>query len=500
MEIKVVSGDITQIAADAIIVNLFEGLEHPGGATAAVDRVLDGAISRLIAQGEIKGKLNEVTIVHTLGQMEATRALVIGLGKQQDFKLDRIRGALAEACKALRKVGAERVATIVHGAGVGGIDPGKAAQAIAEGSILGTYTFEKHKTKELEHRELKELLIVERDEGKVPELEQGVRTGIVLAQATSLARDLVNQPANHMTPNDMVNAARQVAEAWGLELSVLEREDMEQLGMGALLGVAQGSQQPPKLIVLSYRGADGSQSALGLIGKGITFDSGGISIKPSEAMAEMKGDMAGGAAVIGAMRAIAELKPRVNVTALIPATENLPSGSAFKPGDVLKAMNGKTIEVVTTDAEGRLILADALCYARKLGLEPLVDVATLTGACHIALGDVCSGGFTNNQELLDRLLQAAETVGERIWQLPMYEEYKEQNKSDVADIKNAGGRYGGAITAAQFLAEFADDTPWVHLDIAGTAWVEKDRTYLVKGATGVVVRTLVSLALSLAEG
>jgi leucyl aminopeptidase len=499
MEIKVISGDITKIAVDAVIVNLFEGVQRPGGATGAVDQVLDGAISQLIARGEIKGKLNEVTVIHTLGRMEAARAVVVGLGKQSDFTLDRIRGIMAEACKSLRKLGAEQVATIVHGAGIGGIDPQKAAQAIVEGSILGLYTFDKHKTKEPEHRELKELLIVERDESKIHNLEQGVYKGRVRAQATSLARDLINQPANYMTPSNMVQAAREVAQAWGLELEVLERADMEQLGMGALLGVAQGSSQPPKFIILSYRGADSSRSPLGLIGKGITFDSGGISIKPAEGMADMKGDMAGGAAVIAAMRAIAELKPRLNVTALIPATENLPSGTALKPGDVLKAMNGKTIEVVNTDAEGRLILVDALCYARKLGLSPLIDVATLTGACHVALGDICTGAFTNNQELTDKVIQAGQDSGERIWQLPMYEEYKEQNKSDVADIKNSGGRWGGAITAAQFLAEFAEDTPWVHLDIAGTAQADKDRAYLVKGATGVMVRMLVNLALSLAE-
>jgi len=499
MEVKVLSGDITKIAADAVIVNLFQGVQRPGGATGAVDQALDGAISQLIARGEIKGKLNEVTVIHTLGRMEAARAVVVGLGKQDDFTPDRIRGIMAEACKSLRRVGAEQVATVVHGAGIGGIDPQKAAQAIVEGSILGLYTFDKHRTKEPEHREVKELLIVERDEAKIQNLEQGVYRGKVLAQATSVARDLVNQPANYMTPGNMAQAAREVAEAWGLELEVLERDEMERLGMGALLGVAQGSAQPPKFIMLSYRGADSSQSPLGLIGKGITFDSGGISIKPGEGMADMKGDMAGGAAVIAAMRAIAELKPRINVTGMIPAVENMPSGTALKPGDVLKAMNGKTIEVVNTDAEGRLILADALCYARKLGLSPLIDVATLTGACHIALGDICSGGFANDQELADKVIKAGQDSGERIWQLPMYEEYKEQNKSDVADIKNTGGRWGGAITAAQFLAEFAEDTPWVHLDIAGTAQAEKDRTYLVKGATGAMVRTLVNLALSLAE-
>ncbi|MCK5433714.1 MAG: leucyl aminopeptidase, partial [Dehalococcoidales bacterium] len=264
-------------------------------------------------------------------------------------------------------------------------------------------------------------------------------------------------------------------------------------------GVAQGSRQPPKFIVLHYRGGASNEINVALVGKGITFDSGGISIKPSEGMAEMKGDMAGGAAVMAAIGALAQLKPKVNVVAIIPATENLPSENALKPGDILTAMNGKTIEIISTDAEGRLILADALGYARKIGAKSVVDVATLTGACHVALGDICSGAFGNNQELVDRVIAAGAEAGELIWQMPMYDEYKEQIKSDAADIKNVGGKYGGAISAAQFIAEFAGDTPWVHLDIAGTSMSEKERAYLVKGATGVPVRTLVNLVLSLAQ-
>jgi len=252
-------------------------------------------------------------------------------------------------------------------------------------------------------------------------------------------------------------------------------------------------------MVLNYRGGGSKTTDVALIGKGITFDSGGISIKPSEGMGDMKGDMAGGAAVMAAISAVARLKPKVNVVAIIPATENLPDGGALKPADVLTAMGGKTIEIVSTDAEGRLILADALGYAKKLEAKQIVDVATLTGACRVALGDICTGAFGNNQQLVDRVIAAGAEAGERIWPMPMYEEYKEQNKSEVADIKNVGGRYGGAITAAQFLAEFAGDTPWVHLDIAGTSMSEKERNYQVKGATGVAVRTLVNLVLSLAK-
>jgi len=266
-----------------------------------------------------------------------------------------------------------------------------------------------------------------------------------------------------------------------------------------LLGVAQGSQQPPKFIILSYKGSNSDKVDAALVGKGITFDSGGISIKPSEKMSDMKGDMAGGASVMATLIALAWLKPAINVTALVPTTENLPSGTALKPGDIIKAMNGKTIEVLNTDAEGRLILADALSYAKKLGAKAIIDVATLTGACMVALGNICTGAFSNNQELTDKVIAAGNETGELIWQLPMYDEYKEQLKSDIADIKNIGGRYGGAITAAKFLEEFINGTPWVHLDIAGTYDTDKEKGYLVKGATGVPVRTLVNVILSLAK-
>ncbi len=496
MVIKVISGDITKLPLNAIVVNLFEGVESPSGATGAVDQALGGLITQLITEGEIKGKLNEITLIHSMGKIAPARVVVAGLGKEGELTLSRIRGGSAEACRFLRKARAKQVGTIAHGAGLGGIDAEKAAQAVTEGAILGLYAFRKHQTKEAEESEIKELLIVERDEKKLPELERGCARGRIMAEATNLARDMANEPANYMTPTDMAEMARKLADEWGLECQVLEREDMERLGMGALLGVAQGTRQPPKLIILSYKGGEPQKSPLGFVGKGITFDSGGISIKTSEGMGDMKGDMAGGAAVIAAMRAIAELKPKINVTALIPATENLPDGAALTPGDIVTAMNGKTIEIVTTDAEGRLILADALSYARKLELSPVVDVATLTGACHIALGDFCTGAFGNNQEIVERVIKAGEEAGECIWQMPMYEEYKEQNKSDVADIKNAGSRWGGAITGAQFLAEFTEETPWVHLDIAGTSRAEKDRTYLVKGATGVAVRTLINLALA----
>ena len=397
----------------------------------------------------------------------------------------------------MRKLNCHKIATILHGAGIGGVELEASAEAITEGALLGLYSFTKYKKPEYE--DVEEMLIVVREKEKVPILESAVDKGKVVASATTLARDMVNEPANYMTPSQMAEAAKEIASKYNLEFKVFDREDMEAMGMRALLGVAKGSNQPPKLITLAYKGDERSEKALGFLGKGITFDSGGISIKPSEGMGEMKDDMAGAAAVMTALGAIAQLKPKINVTAIIPTTENLPSGTALKPGDVLKAMNGKTIEVISTDAEGRLILADALSYAQKIGLSPLIDLATLTGACRVALGTLYSGLFGNNQDLVDKVIRAAERAGERMWQMPMPEEYKEQNKSEIADVKNTGNRYGGAITAALFLAEFVANTPWVHIDIAGTAYLTKESRYIIKGATGVGVRTLVELALSEAK-
>jgi len=497
MEIKVVAGDITETKADAILVSFFEGRKHLDGDLARIDKALDGAISQAISQSEIKGKLNEITIIHSLGKLPAARVAVVGLGKQPELSQDKVRGAVAESCRLLRQKGVSSIASIAQGAGVANISPEGAAQAMTEGALLGTYSFRKHITKKTEYGEIKELTIVDADKARLPLLEQGCYKGRILAEATNLARDMVNEPANYMTPTHMAETATGLSQSYGLELSILEQEQMQELRMGALLGVAQGSRQPPKFIVLTYRGGDPAEVDIALIGKGITFDSGGISIKPGEKMEAMKGDMAGGAAVMAAISGIAQLKPKLNVTAIIPATENLPGGSALKPGDLLTAMNGKTIEIISTDAEGRLILADALSYANKLGARLIVDAATLTGACRVALGEMCSGAFGNNQELMDKVLAAGSEAGELVWQMPMIEKYKEQLKSDVADVKNVGKRWGGAITAAQFLAEFAGDTSWVHLDIASLN--EKEEGYLVKGATGVPARTLINLVLSLAK-
>ena len=495
LKIKAIADDITQVKTDGIVVELFEGVKQPDGITGTVDKALGGAITQLISNGEIKGKSGEVSIIHTFGKLPARIVAVAGLGQRQKFNLDEVRKAAGESCRLLRKLNCHKIAATLPD--IDGIEAKSATEAIVEGSLLGLYSFTKYKKPEYE--DVAELLLIEKEKSKLLALKQGLRKGKIIAAATSLARDMVNEPANHMTPSQMAGIARGIADKHSLEFNALDIKDMKTMGMGALLGVSQGSNEPPKLITLRYQGDMKSGNTIGFIGKGVTFDSGGISIKPSEGMGEMKDDMAGGATVLAALSAIAQLKPKVNVMAVIPATENLPSGTALKPGDILKAMNGKTIEVISTDAEGRLILSDALSYAVKQGLSPLVDLATLTGACRVALGTGYSGAFSNNQELMDKVIKAASKTGERLWQLPLPEEYKEQNKSQIADIKNTGNRYAGAITAALFLSEFVSNTPWVHIDIAGTASSSKESGYTVKGATGVGVRTLVELALSLAS-
>jgi leucyl aminopeptidase len=498
VEIKVEKGDLAQHPAKAVIVNLFEGVKSPGGGTGAVDRALDGAISQLIAEGETKGKKAELTLIHTLGKLPTPRVLVVGLGKQADFNLDVVRDVTGTALRRLRGAGADSVATIVHGAGIAGLDPQACAQAIAEGAVMGLYRFDRLKKPDENDKKVDTVTLVERDESKLEALRRGVERGLIMGQAANHARDMANEPANLFTPTAMAERAQALAKDAGLECRVLDRDEMEKMGMGALLGVAAGSTQPPKFIVLDHKGKGGT-GAIGLLGKGITFDSGGISIKPAAGMEEMKGDMSGGAAVIAAMWALAKLNAPVNVTAMVPTTENMPSGSATKPGDVVRAMNGRTIEVINTDAEGRLILADAICYARQEKLSPIIDVATLTGAMQIALGPAATGFMATDDALAEAVTAAGQAAGERMWRFPLIEEYREALKSRVADIKNIGNRHGGAISAAKFLHFFTEDTPWVHIDMAPTDNFDKDKGAWVKGASGIPTRTLVNLVLALAE-
>jgi leucyl aminopeptidase len=505
LNIRVELGDVTRYRGDALVVNLFEGVKAPGGATGAVDTDLGGAIRKLIQAGEVTGKWGGQALVHTLGKLPADRVLVMGLGKPEEFTIDRARMVSAEAAKHLRKIGARRVGTIVHGAGTRagaqtsaqGFNPALATQALVEGAVLGLYRFTRYKKEVENKKDIESLTIVERDREKLRGMEEAVRRGRIVAEATNAARDLVNEPGNTLTPTELARRAKELTRRAGVRCRVLGPPELRRLRAGALLGVARGSLEPARLIVLEYPGSRRGGPHLGLVGKGITFDSGGISIKPAENMEAMKGDMAGAAAVIAATRAIAELRLPIHVTAVVAATENLPSGAALKPGDILRAMSGKTIEVINTDAEGRLVLADALHYARQRKVSHLVDAATLTGACVVALGTLNSGAFTNNQGLLDKVVKAGQAAGERIWALPMDTEYDELIKSDIAEIKNSGGRKGGAITGAKFLQHFVGETPWVHLDIAGTFETDKDKGYQVKGGTGVMVRTFVNLATEL---
>ena len=502
MRITVETTNITTVNTPALVVNLFKGVKVPGGATGAVDRALDGTISRLIEDGEITGKKGEMTLLHTMDKIAPARVVVAGLGSQEGFDDEVVRRVSSEALRFLRRRGICKAVTIAHGAGVGGLSPEESGQAIAEGSKLGLYKFDRYHTNgDDSDGEFEELTVAELDEQRADAIRGGVLKGQAIAEATMIARNMVNEPANAMTPTSMAEVARSVAEENGLGFETFDNADMREMGMGAFMGVAQGSDEPAKLIVLTYEGdPDNPENNLGLIGKGITFDTGGISLKPAAGMEHMKGDMAGGASVIAAMQIIAQLKPGINVTGMVAATENMPGGAAQRPGDVVTAMNGKTIEVINTDAEGRLVLADALCLARERGITRLVDIATLTGAMVTTLGKACTGVMGNDDALIGDVIEAGKQTGEKFWQLPMFDEYKELIRSDVADMKNSGGRQAGSISAAFLLKEFVDGAAWAHLDIAGTSTSEKVSGYLVKGATGTPARTLAQLAVNLADG
>jgi leucyl aminopeptidase len=487
MKFIVEQKNITEIKADAVIVNLFEGVTELSGVTASLDAQMNGTIVNLISAGEFKGKLNETTVLYPQG-LNARKVVVVGLGKAEALTVEKVRQAAGSAIKLAAKGKTSSVATVVHGAEGSGLSLAQCAQAVVEGTLMATYRYDKLK-RESSPMSLEQIIIAE--QGSILE---GVNRGEIMAEATLLARDLVSAPGNYMTPTHMAEVAQQIAADTGLECTILERSDMEKLGMGSLLGVAQGSAQPPKMIVLKYNGEPGGDT-LALVGKGLTFDSGGISLKPGEGMELMKNDMGGGAAVLGAMQAVGKLKPSKNVLGIVACTENMPSGSALKPGDVITAMNGKTIEIINTDAEGRLILADAVAYANTLGAKRIVDAATLTGACGIALGpNIYTAVVANDDTLVADIMAAARLTGERYWQMPGDDDYKELIKSPVADIKNTGGRLGGVMTGGLFIGEFAGNTPWAHLDIAPTCWTETEKPYQPKGATGVAVRTLAELA------
>lgn len=510
MEVRVQAGQLGDADADTIAVNLFQGVTSPGGATGAIDRATDGAISRLIAAGDFTGKLNQTAVLYPppgepgeLG-VRATRIVVVGLGKQGEFTLDRIRQVSATVARKARDLGARRLATIVHGAGAGSISSEVAARAVVEGTLLGLYRYDALKSRRDDgdsRRGPDELLVVELDSTKVPAIEAGARRGRILAESTTFARDLVNQPGNVLYPTTLAAAAEEMAGAVGLRFEALGLEQIAALEMGALLGVAQGSEQPPRFIILEHAPpGSADQPPIVICGKGITFDTGGISIKPSEGMGEMKTDMGGGAAAIGALRALALLETPRRAIALVPAVENMPSGRAIRPGDVLRAMDGQTIEVISTDAEGRLVLADALAYAHRFAPAAMVDIATLTGGVITALGRGAAGVMGNDAGVVERLKRAGDASGEKVWELPLWDdEYKKAIRSDVADMKNSVGRAGSAIGGGMLLKQFVRKVPWAHLDIAGTAWAESDSPYRPKGATGFGVRLLAEYVAGYAE-
>lgn len=494
MRILVESGKVEERESDMLTVGIFENEEKLDGLVKDIDVAMDGAITSLVKSGDFKGRLNQTLLLYTYGKLKARRLLLVGLGKKEEFGFEAVRSAAGKAVKEVRGLNVTKYVSLVYGEG-SWLPLDGLVQALVEGSELALYTFDRFKSEKEEPKPVEEMTIFLKDEGSVPLAKSSVLVAQAACDATKLARDITNAPSSDMNPTVIAELAKKMAEEHSLKCTVLEPKDMEQLGMGGILGVAKGSQQPARLVVLEYRGA-GDERPVVLVGKGVTFDSGGISIKPSEKMEEMKYDKAGAAAVIAVMKAVASLKLPINVVSITPLVENLPSGSAYKPGDVLKHYGGKTSEVISTDAEGRLILADALAYAQEFKPKAIIDVATLTGACVIALGTHASGLFSNDKELVKRIVEASEFTGERVWELPLWKEYLDQIKSEVADIKNTGGRPGGAITAAAFLKHFVAEHPWAHIDIAGTAYTQEgsaEKTYVPKGATGVGVRLLLHL-------
>ena len=452
------------------------------------DNAVRDAAAEVIASGEVTGKMFECTLVHRPARLKAKRLLLLGGGKAKTFSAFELRRLAGAAVRALKTRGVRSFAFLAP-QGIGAED---AVRAIVEGAFVGNFEPDYYKS-DRKDQKIDALTLVAR--GDQARLAAALAEGLIVGESQNFTRDLVNEPSNRMTPTILAERARKMSQEVGLKCEVHGADRIKELKTGAFWSVAQGSDEPPALIVMRYEPAGAPEKpVLGLVGKGITFDTGGISIKPADGMEKMKYDMAGGAAMIGAMRAIALLKPRVKVTAIVCATENMPSGKAQKPGDVQIAMSGKSIEIINTDAEGRLVLADGLYYARQLGCTHLIDAATLTGAVVVALGYVNAGIFANDDQMYQRFARALDKAGEKMWRLPLDEEYKEVIKSNIADIVNSGGRWGGSVTAAMFLKEFAEDTPWLHLDIAGTAWMEDAKPWIAKGPSGIAVRSLVEFA------
>jgi leucyl aminopeptidase len=451
--------------------------------------------SDILATGDVTAKSSELTLVHAAKGTRSKRLLIVGAGKAAKFSADELRKAAGAAVRFVKGKNLKSLAIALPSAGVQGEE---AVRATIEGAYIADFDPNYYASDKKDQR-LTDLTIVAPASADRQKLEAALKETVAIGEAQNFTRDLVNEPSNRMTPTILGERAKKMAQEVGLKCEVFGKEKLHDLNMGSFWGVAQGSAEPPALIVLTYEPAEkpaDNAPVVGLVGKAITFDTGGISIKPADGMEKMKYDMAGGATMLGAMRAIAQLKPKNKVVAVICAAENMPSGTAQKPGDVQFAMNGKSIEVINTDAEGRMVLADGLCYARQLGATHLLDAATLTGACVVALGMVHGGVFANDDDAYTRFDAARKRAGEKFWRLPLDDEYREMIKSNIADIVNSGGRWGGAVTAAKFLQEFVEDKPWIHLDIAGIAWMEENRPWIAKGPSGIAVRSVIEFVRS----
>jgi leucyl aminopeptidase len=494
MKTTLASTPPSQLETDCLVSVVLDSSEKDSGekdksapSVESADAAVREAAQDVLASGEVKGKTFETTIIYNPAGLKAKRLLLLGGGKKKSFSAVELRKLAGAAVRTLKGKGLRSFAFVLPETAIAA---GDAVRAVAEGAIIGNFDTGYYKSKDKDDQKIDTLTIVAQKSD--PALEAALETGRIIGESQNFARDLINEPSNLMTPTMMAERAKKMASEVGLVCETYAGDKIKALKMGAFWGVAQGSDEPPALIVLRYDPVGAVENVhLGLVGKGVTFDTGGISIKPSDGMEKMKYDMAGAATMMGAIRAIALLKPKVKVTAIILATENMPSGKAQKPGDVQIAMSGKSIEIINTDAEGRLILADGLAYARQLGCTHLVDAATLTGAIVVALGYVNAGIFASTDDMYQRFAKANEAAGEKMWRMPLDDEYKDLIKSNIADMVNAGSRYGGAIFAAMFLKEFAEDTPWIHLDIAGTAWMEESKPWIAKGPSGIALRSLV---------
>lgn len=481
-----------------LVLPLYEQDPKPAGLAEEVDARLGGAIARVLEQADFRGRKDETLVLYPRAgeNLAAQRVLLVGVGKRESFTMETLRRAVGNAVRMAEKLGVTALAFSLEHAQRSSERMGEhlAARAAAEAGVLASWDFRELKTvgKDEKPKLLEELTLLATADPQQREYQDAVRVGAVSAGAANFARDLATRPGNVVTPSYLADVARDLAQTYGMKATVLDRAQLRTEGMHSLLAVAQGSEEEPRFIALEYSGGKAGAQPLVLIGKGVTFDSGGISIKPADRMEDMKYDMSGAAAVLGAMRGIADLKLAANVVGLIPSTENLPSGTAVKPGDVIGSHLGKTIEVINTDAEGRLILVDALSYARRYKPAAMIDAATLTGAVVVALGNQAIGLMGNDGDLIDEIMAAGLRAGERCWNLPLWDEYRELLDSNIADIKNSGGRAAGTITGGWFLKDFvSDDIPWAHLDIAGTAYRDDAAPYLRKGATGAPTRLFI---------